>query len=43
MFNELAEIYNLKGGGNAFMAQGGGLKNLNIVEKAREMLNKKLA
>ena len=43
VFNELAEIYNLKGGGNAFMAQGGGLKNLNIVEKAREMLNKKLA
>lgn len=43
VFSKLAEIYNLKGGGNAFMAQGGGFKDLSIVEKAREILHKKLA
>lgn len=32
IFKELASEYNLKGGGNPFMAQGGGLKNLEIIK-----------
>ena len=36
LFKQLASKYNLKGGGNPYMAQGGGNKNLSIIEDIKE-------
>lgn len=38
LFKQLASKYNLKGGGNPFMAQGGGNKDLSIVENIKELI-----
>ena len=38
LFKQLAAKYNLKGGGNPFMAQGGGNKNLSIIEDIKELI-----
>ena len=38
LFKQLASKYNLKGGGNPYMAQGGGNKNLSIIEDIKELI-----
>ena len=37
IFKELSNKYNLKGGGNIFMAQGSGDLNLHIIEDIKKM------